>query len=94
MDKNSQEIFGTIREIKLIQKINKFLDVSMHNAKEANKANAKNVYMPLLTKTSLEFIALLLFISLMYSNLGSDVNKIDTIKLISVYAFALFRMRQ
>jgi len=90
--KHIQQIFGAIKEIKLVQKTNEFLNIAMHTAIKANQAHTKNTYLPLLTKHALEFLGLLVLILVISLSLIADSDKIETIKLISVFGFALFRM--
>ena len=90
--KHIQQIFGAIKEIKLVQKTNEFLNIAMHTAIKANQAHTKNTYLPLLTKNALEFLGLLVLILVIFVSLIADIDKIETVKLISVFGFALFRM--
>ena len=90
--RNIQQIFGAIREIKLIQKMNIFLDISIFHAKNANRTHAKSIYLPLLTKNALELIAIFLFIILVITMRNTESSNLETIKIISIYGFALFRM--
>jgi len=48
--------------------------------------------LPLLTKNALEFLGLLVLILVIFVSLIADIDKIETVKLISVFGFALFRM--
>ena len=90
--KHIQQIFGAIKEIKLVQKTNEFLNIAMHTAIKSNQAHTKNTYLPLLTKNALEFLGLLVLILAIFLSLITDIDKVETIKLISVFGFALFRM--
>ena len=64
MELDLDEFFniGAIKEIKLVQKTNEFLNIAMHTAIKANQAHTKNTYLPLLTKHALEFLGLLVLI--------------------------------
>jgi ABC-type multidrug transport system fused ATPase/permease subunit len=87
-----QEIVGSIRELKILNNINNFLEKTNLFLKNSNKSHSKNIYIPLLTRNYIELVAIIIFLIIIFNAIKNNYHSSEIIQLISVYGFALFRM--
>ena len=90
--KNQKESFGAIKDIKILGKENKFIDIFSFNNSQENEFTKKNSFVLSLPKIWFEWLAVVAMVVLIVYLTQSTADKSKIIPILGIFALAAYRL--